>query len=51
MKRGRFSKEQIVAIPKEHEAGTTVAEFFRKHVVSDASVYKWNTKYGGMDVS
>jgi putative transposase len=24
---------------------------FRKHGVSDASIYKWKAKYGGMDVS
>jgi putative transposase len=28
-----------------------VAELCRKHGVSDASIYKWKAKYGGMDVS
>ena len=28
-----------------------VAELCRKHGVSDASVYKWKARYGGMDVS
>ena len=51
MKRTRFSDEQIIAILKEHEAGIAVAELCRKHGVSDASVYKWKAKYGGMDVS
>jgi putative transposase len=51
MKRIRFSEEQIIAILKEHEAGIAVAELCRKHGVSDASVYKWKAKYGGMDVS
>jgi putative transposase len=36
---------------KEHEAGVSVADLCRKHGVSDASVYKWKAKYGGMDVS
>ncbi|AAX73925.1 transposase [Brucella suis bv. 3 str. 686] len=36
---------------KEHEAGTPVAELCRKHGVSDASIYKWKAKFGGMDVS
>ena len=36
---------------KEHEAGTPVSELCRKHGVSDASIYKWKAKYGGMDVS
>ena len=32
------------------EAGVSVAELCRKHGVSDATVYKWNAKYRGMDV-
>ncbi|MBB4001268.1 putative transposase [Aurantimonas endophytica] len=51
MKRSRFSEEQIIGILKEHEAGVPVAELCRKHRVSDASVYKWKAKFGGMDVS
>src|SRR6201987_2979897 len=51
MKRSRFSEEQIIGILKEHEAGVSVADLCRKHGVSDASVYKWKAKFGGMDVS
>lgn len=51
MKRSRFSEEQIIGILKEHEAGIPVAELCRRHGVSDASIYKWKAKYGGMDVS
>ena len=51
MKRSRFSEEQIIGILKEHESGVPVAELCRKHGVSDASIYKWKAKYGGMDVS
>ena len=51
MKRSRFSEEQIIGILKEHEAGMPVAELCRRHGVSDASIYKWKAKYGGMDVS
>lgn len=32
-------------------AGTPVSELCRKHGVSDASIYKWKAKFGGMDVS
>jgi putative transposase len=51
MKRNRFTEERIISILKEHEAGTPVSELCRKHGVSDASIYKWKAKFGGMDVS
>jgi len=51
MKRSRFSEEQIIGILKEHEAGVPVAELYRKHGVSDASIYKWKARFGGMEVS
>jgi putative transposase len=51
MKRSRFSEEQIIAILKEQESGVSVADLCRKQGVSDASIYKWKAKFGGMDVS
>jgi putative transposase len=51
MKRSRFTEEQIIAILKEQEAGVPVADLCRKHGVSNASIYNWKAKYGGMDVS
>ncbi|QHP67886.1 IS3 family transposase [Bradyrhizobium sp. LCT2] len=51
MKRKRFTEEQIIGILKEHEAGVPVADLCRKHGVSDASIYKWKARFGGMDVS
>ncbi len=51
MKRNRFTEEQIIGILKEHEAGISVSDLCRKHGVSDASIYKWKAKFGGMDVS
>ena len=36
---------------KEHEAGVSVADLCRKHGVSDASIYNWKVRFGGMDVS
>ena len=51
MKRLFFSEEHIIGILKEHEAGLDVKELCRKHGVSDATIYKWRSKYVGMDVS
>jgi putative transposase len=51
MKRSRFSDEQIIGVLKEHQAGATAADLCRKHGVSDATFYKWRSKYGGMEVS
>ena len=48
MKRSRFTEDQIIGTMKEHEAGISVADLCRKHGFSDATVYKWKAKYGGM---
>ena len=51
MRPSRFSEEQIIAILKEQEAGAKTAEVCRRHGISDATFYKWEAKYGGLDVS
>ncbi len=51
MKRSRFSEEQIIGILKEHQAGMSAADLCRKHGISDATFFKWRSKYGGMEVS
>jgi putative transposase len=50
MKRSRFSEEQIIGILKEHQAGFSATDLCRKHGISDATFYKWRSKYGGMEV-
>jgi putative transposase len=47
----RFSKEQIITILKEAEAGAKVTELCRRHRISDATFYTWRSKYGGLEVS
>ena len=51
MKRKRFSEEQIIAVLREHEAGAKTSDLARKYGVSEATLYNWKAKYGGMDVS
>ena len=51
MKRARFTEEQIIGVLKEHEAGVKTADLARKHGVSEATLYNWKARYGGMDVS
>jgi putative transposase len=51
MKRKRYTEEQIISILKEHEAGVPAAELCRRHGVSEQSIYRWKSKFGGMEVS
>ena len=51
MKRKRFTEEQIITILKEHEAGSTVVDLARHHGVAENTIYRWKSKYGGMEVS
>lgn len=51
MKRSRYSEEQIIGVLKEHQVGMFAADLCRKHGISDATFYKWRSKYGGMEVS
>jgi putative transposase len=51
LKGSRFTEEQIVAILKEHELGAKAADLARKHGISEATLYNWKAKYGGLTVS
>jgi len=47
----RYKEEQIIRILKEVESGASVADVCRKYGVSEQTVYRWRSKYGGLDTS
>src|ERR1700709_791182 len=49
--KSRFTEEQIIKVLKEHAAGLSAGDLCRKHGISDATFYKWRSRYGGMEVS
>ncbi|MCP1899029.1 putative transposase [Bradyrhizobium sp. USDA 4537] len=51
MKRARFTEEHIIAVLKEYGAGAATANLARKHGVSEATIYNWKAKFGGMEAS
>ena len=51
MKRKRYSEEQIVRILGEVRGGQSIAATCRKYGVSEQTLYRWRSKYGGMEVS
>jgi putative transposase len=51
MRKDRYSEEQIIGMLREHEAGMSTKELCRKYGISDATLYKYKAKFGGMTVS
>jgi len=51
MRKSRFTDAQIIAVINEHDAGVATKELCRKHGISTNTLYKWKSKFGGMDVS
>ena len=51
MRKSRFAEAQIVSILTQSEAGTPTKDLCRQHSVSPQTFYKWESKFGGMEVS
>jgi len=51
MKGKRYTEEQILRFLKEVEGGKAIAEVCREHGVSEPTLYRWRSKYGGLEES
>ncbi len=49
MKKSRYTDTQIVNILKQNQAGESVANLCREYGMSQATFYKWRSKYGDAD--
>ncbi len=51
MKKSRYSEEQVIGALKQMESGRKARELARELGVSEATLYAWKSKYGGLEVS
>lgn len=50
MKKTQFTEQQIVAMLKQHEQGLRAVDIARANGISEKTLYRWKSKYGGMDI-
>jgi putative transposase len=51
MKKKQHTDAQIIGVLKEYDAGARVEDLARRHGVSENTIYRWKSKFGGMEVS
>lgn len=51
MKKSKFSPNQVVKILREYDSGKTAVEVCREYGISQATLYNWKKRYGGMEAS
>ncbi len=51
MTKKRYTESQIYRILHENESGVSIQALIKKYGVSQATIYNWRTKYGGMNIS
>ena len=51
MRKSHHSEAQIHNILKEAEAGVKTPDLCRRHNISEQTLYRWKSKYGGMEMS
>ena len=47
----RHTEEQIITVLKQADAGIPTQDLCRQHGISMATLYKWKSKFGGMEIS
>ena len=48
MKRTKFTENQILIMLKQHEQGIKATQIARENGISEKTLYRWKSKYGGM---
>ena len=51
MSRKRHTEEQIIGILRKADQGMSTQDICREQNISSATLYKWKSKFGGMEVS
>lgn len=50
-RKSKLTEEKIIKVLNEVEAGAKAADVCRREGISEQTLYRWKSKYGGMDVN